>query len=154
MNSAMERLLGLRVQDVMNQEVAQLSPQDPMTSAARTLAVEMISGAPVVGSDGHCVGVLTASDFVRRSAASEPNGGKPGALSSTDNSKHLSEPENVDAWMSAKVESIRPTASILTAARQMCAAHIHRLIVVDEDKPVGVITTLDLVSAMILAFEE
>ena len=45
--------------------------------------------------------------------------------------------------------------SILSAARQMCGSHIHRLFVIDDEgKPIGVVSTLDLVSAMVLAFEE
>ena len=37
----------------------------------------------------------------------------------------------------------------------MCQQHIHRLIVLDEqDHPVGILSSLDIVAAMVAVFEE
>ena len=43
MNSALERLLGLRVEDVMNGEVAALSEDLTMAEAAKALVDQMVS---------------------------------------------------------------------------------------------------------------
>jgi predicted transcriptional regulator len=158
MNSALERLLGLRVKDVMNGEVAALSEDLTMDKAAKLLVDQMVSGAPVVDKLGCCVGVLTATDFLRYDLPHRedpPTGmGAAGGKASTADAGCAVDTK-VAAWMARSVETIRTDDSILSAARRMCGSHIHRLFVVDhEGKPIGVVSTLDLVSAMVLAFEE
>ncbi|MEM9657603.1 MAG: CBS domain-containing protein, partial [Planctomycetota bacterium] len=57
--------------------------------------------------------------------------------------------------MSTGVQSIEAEASLLKAARVMCAQHVHRLIVLDEGSTaVGVVTTLDVASALVAAVDE
>ena len=158
MNSALERLLGLRVKDVMNAEVAALSEDLTMAEAAKLLVDQMVSGAPVVDKQGRCVGVLTATDFLHydmphqeepRTEACPPGDKASMAVA------NCAVDAKVAAWMVRSVETIRTDDSILSAARRMCGSHIHRLFVVDDEgKPIGVVSTLDLVSAMVLAFEE
>jgi len=48
MNSAIERLLSLRVADAMSKDVVRLSPRESMADAAETLVDHHITGAPVV----------------------------------------------------------------------------------------------------------
>jgi CBS domain-containing protein len=57
--------------------------------------------------------------------------------------------------MSPSVWSIDADATLIDAARLMCGKHIHRLPVLNrEGKVVGVISSLDLVAAMVHAVEE
>ena len=57
--------------------------------------------------------------------------------------------------MSPAVQSIDPDASLLRASRVMCAQHIHRLFVIDEkNHPIGVISTMDVVAAMVNVIDE
>jgi CBS domain-containing protein len=57
--------------------------------------------------------------------------------------------------MSPAVQEIAPDASLLSAARVMCAMHIHRLPVLGAGgAPVGILTSLDIVSALANAMEE
>ena len=105
------------------------------------------------------MGVLTATDFLHydmpghrqesRAACTVTRGEAPVAIGSG------AVDAKVAAWMARTVETIRADDSILSAARLMCGSHIHRLFVIDDErKPIGVVSTLDLVSAMVLAFEE
>ena len=152
MNSALERLLGLRVEDVMNSEVAALSEGLTMAEAAKLLVEQMVSGAAVVDKQGRCVGVLTATDFLKHDM---PDGGRQTDKRTNAAIADRADENKVAAWMARTVQSIRAKDSILSAARLMCGSHIHRLFVIDEDgKPIGVVSTLDLVSALVLAFEE
>lgn len=158
MNSALERLLGLRVRDVMNGDVAALSEDLTMAEAAKLLVDQTISGAPVVDKLGRCVGVLTATDFLRCDMPhrEEPRTGTDAAGGKSSAAvAGCALDAQVAAWMARSVETIRTDDSILSAARRMCGSHIHRLFVVNDDgQPIGVVSTLDLVSAMVLAFEE
>jgi CBS domain-containing protein len=68
--TTLDRMLTLRAGDVMNRHVVKLSVQESMAEAAEKLLQNEISGAPVVDDQGHCIGILSAGDFVRRSDAS------------------------------------------------------------------------------------
>jgi len=51
--------------DLMSQKLIVLHQDTSMQEAARILRQELISGAPVVDEEGRCVGVLSATDFLR-----------------------------------------------------------------------------------------
>jgi CBS domain-containing membrane protein len=139
MNSAIERLLTLRVRDVMNRRVVQVASQQTMTEAAGTFLEHAISGAPVVDQANRCVGVLSATDFVKRHVGR-----------SMDRSQ-----EQVVQHMSSKVQSIAADEPLMAAARLMCKEHIHRLPVLDSDRRLqGMVTSLDIVAALVNAIEE
>jgi len=165
MNEILERLKGLRVGDVMQGEVVRLSAHQTMEEAGATLTKREVSGAPVVDELGHCVGMLTAVDFVRREGTLGTNADRcrcgmetlelvPGA---GDESFHVHQVarDRVECHMSTGVQSIRADASLIDAARVMCAGHLHRLPVIDDrGHPVGLIASLDLVAAMVKASDE
>ena len=164
MNSAIERLLSLRVSDVMNSPVATISETASMAEAARILAQREITGAPVVDTNGRCVGMLSATDFAMREhrlsqGEEELSFGWAHAVQqeSRDASFHIGTiaEDHVSEHMSPALQTINQTASLINAARIMCREHIHRLVIVDEEeRPVGVVSSLDLVAAMIAAVEE
>src|SRR6185436_6469452 len=69
MRGPIDRLSTLRVRDVMHTEVATVTTHQTMAEASEILATHEISGAPVVDDKGHCVGVLSTTDFMRRERA-------------------------------------------------------------------------------------
>jgi CBS domain-containing protein len=144
MNSAIERLLSLRVADIMRCDVTTVSADTTMTEAAHSLLRREISGAPVVDQRDHCVGILSAVDFVRR----EVHG-------CSDRPAHGNGEDHVRTYMSPSVQSIDADATLIDAARAMCGKHIHRLPVLDRGgSVVGVVSSLDLVAAVVHAIEE
>jgi predicted transcriptional regulator len=141
MNSALVRLLSLRVGDVMNRRVVQISQEATLQQVARTFCEKEISGAPVVDGEHRCVGILSANDFVRCFAAGNPESSDGGSL--------------VSRQMTRSVRSIAAEEALLAAARRMCDEHIHRLPVLDSDGRVaGMVTSLDIVAALVQAVEE
>ena len=68
MNSTIERLLSLKVGDVMTERIVTLCGSSTMSEAAQTLNRHQVSGAPVVDKMGHCIGILSGSDFIREKA--------------------------------------------------------------------------------------
>lgn len=57
--------------------------------------------------------------------------------------------------MNPTVKTIGVDVPLLQAARSMCRDHIHRLIVVDDQiKPIGILTSLDLVATLIGVMDE
>lgn len=145
----------LRVQDVMTRNVVTVMANNTMAEAADVLSEHYITGAPVIDDKGCCVGVLSSTDFVH-SKAEELEGSKgignflcsrhPSGLYSIDEVRH----DLVRRHMSQAVQTIDENAPLLKAARCMCREHVHRLIVLDErGAPVGVLSSLDLVAAII-----
>ena len=53
--------------DLMTTDVIHLHERMPLREAARLLLQNKIGGAPVVDSEGRCVGVFSAMDFLRLS---------------------------------------------------------------------------------------
>jgi CBS-domain-containing membrane protein len=164
MNSAIERLLSLRVSDLMSSPVTTVSECDSMGDAARILAESGITGAPVVDVAGRCVGMLSATDYAMREhrlAQGEEKlsfGHEHELTRSAEDESFRIESiahDRVREHMSPAVQTINETASMINAARVMCREHIHRLVIIDQDeRPVGLISSLDLVAAMIAVVEE
>lgn len=159
MNSSIERLLGLRVSDVMQTNVIQLKAYSTMAEAADTLFKYEISGAPVVDEADRCIGILSALDFVRRERDQAKGGAFERAQSDTGARPMLNvggfENERVERHMTPMVHSVASKATLMETARLMCAVHVHRIPVLDgSDRPVGMVSSLDLVAAMVHAIEE
>lgn len=143
MDPAVDRLLTLRVKDVMTHEVVCVSAGQTAADAANLLARVRISGAPVVDEQNRCVGILSATDYVHLQ----------GVDKATDSTSEA--PQLVRDLMSSGVQSVGPEQTLLTAARLMCIRHLHRLPVLDhEAHPVGLITAMDVVAAMVNAIDE
>ncbi len=154
MNSAIERLLTLRVVDIMNTSVAAVPCNITMSAAAEVLTEYGITGAPVVDEEGRCVGVLSSTDFAGRARLKQTSIVSESSEVATASVDHVGD-DLVEEHMSPMVQTISEMSPITAAARIMCREHIHRLVIVDEDhKPVGVISSLDLVASMIAAIEE
>jgi len=149
----------MRVSDAMSKEIAIVTANSTMSEAADVLCEQRVTGAPVVDEMGHCIGVLSGTDFIHSKAAEL--GGEyltsrlcsprhPGETYFVDESPR----DLVRRHMSPAVQTISSEASLLHAARCMCEEHIHRLIVLDEKEvPVGILSSLDLVAALVNAIE-
>jgi CBS domain-containing protein len=143
MDVAVDRLMTLKVKDVMTRRVICVAKNQQLSDAAGLFLEKGISGAPVIDEDGRCVGVLSAIDYVRRahSALSDDESDTAGEL--------------VGGEMSSGVRSVQPEQTLLMAARIMCEKHVHRLPVLNLDgKPVGLITSMDVVAALVNAIDE
>jgi predicted transcriptional regulator len=159
-DSETARLAALQVEDVMTHRVVTVSVNNTMSEAADLFSEHQITGAPVIDELGHCVGVLSATDFVH-SKAEELDGRHevghflcsrhPSGLYGIDEVRH----DLVRSHMSPAVQTMDQSASLLMAARCMCQEHVHRLIVIDiRGAPTGILTSLDLIAAMISAVED
>lgn len=164
MGEVLERLRTLRVRDVMSAGAVSVDQSESLGSAATVMIKRPVSGLPVVDDAGRCVGMLTAFDFVRRYAAERDE--ERAALDGDEirlPRGSAEEPleiesagvDTVGGNMSSGVQTVAKEATLLDAAREMCAAHIHRLPVVDARGNVeGILTSLDIVASVVNAAEE
>lgn len=159
MPHVIDRLASLRVADVMARDVRTVGKNQTMSEVAVAWGDSGLSSAPVVDELGHCVGVVTATDFVKREQRLQqsPEGVELTA-EGVDAHPYRCVPITADfvsLHMTDAVQTIHPGESLLQAARIMCVEHIHRLFVVDQQgHPVGVISTMDVVAATVNAVDE
>jgi len=151
-------LYALTAEDIMSRDVQIIPEEMSLSAAAGFLAREHISGAPVVDAEGRCVGVLSATDFVRVAEkdgrAAELSGAGRGAFASDWEVIDIGDlpPDEVRTHMSSDVVTVGPRMRLKELARQMLDAHIHRVIVVNaEGRPVGIITSTDVLAAVAYA---
>lgn len=171
-------LFDVTAEELMSTEVMTLSRHLSLRAAAYLLHQDQISGAPVVDEAGRCVGVLSARDFLRWAAEHAPGTRLHAATAPTEAVSTTGEgncpveislphdyPESVfsewqqdeegphdpvAAYMTADVVTAYRSTTLAELARMMVDAHIHRLIITDEQRrPVGVVTSTDILAALI-----
>ncbi|GIW82704.1 MAG: CBS domain-containing protein [Gemmatales bacterium] len=145
-------LLDKTAADLMTEELVVLKEQTSLQEAGRILLRQKVSGAPVVDEEGRCVGVLSASDFVRWLEKETPH-----IVVAFDPFYRIEQTANVpdepiSKYMTRNVVTVPPDKKIADIARMMLDAHIHRVIVVDSDnKPRGIVSSTDLLAALAYA---
>jgi predicted transcriptional regulator len=152
-------LLSLTVGELMSADLLLIPQEMSLQMAARLLSRHQVSGAPVVDSQGHCVGVLSSIDFMHWV---EKEKAQTGDKENTDfhsswqmESGELLPADTIVHNMTADPVIASRDQPIRELARRMLDAHVHRVIVVDEQNfPLGVVTATDLLAAIAYAETE
>ncbi len=151
----MERL----AREIMESNVVTVTPSTPLRELARIFAEDEISGAPVVEVDGRLVGIVSKTDLLNAVAdASQVPGGTdpyfeelfgPSAspMKEMESEEERESLGSVDDIMETEIITVAPTETVSRVAARMAKGRIHRVVVVDSGKVVGIITSLDLLSA-------
>lgn len=146
------KLHPLHVRDVMTANPVCANTGDSLRDVARLLEEYEISGAPVVDDQQRVVGVVSRTDLVHR-LLEGPQGARQDEdwldLLTADSERSIDVDVArlgvVDDLMTVDPIVAKPEELLGTVARRMAAARVHRLIVVDtQRRPVGIVTTLDL----------
>ena len=168
----------LRLRDIMTRDVLTVGPTTTLREAADLLATRHIGGVPVVegtrllgvvSANDILAFAAAAADEPREAPADdvddwiEPGGGELPArwLAS------LVEPVELDAEladapdgpspldrhtvaevMTRRVVALPPDADAVTAAARLRTADVHRVLVVDGDRLLGIVTTTDITRAV------
>ena len=143
--------------DLMQRSVVALSPEDSLLDAHRIFVEEEIHGAPVVDETGSVVGVVTSTDLLRAVSEEHESAGfaadalpretlefgptlwtVPEDFQDRLANRTVGEVMTKNAWTVEESTRAREVAELLYRER------IHRVWVVKEGTPVGVVSTLDL----------
>jgi len=135
-----DRFHTLTASDLMARRVVTLSPEQSLAEAARVFAEHEVSSVPIVDERGICLGMLSAVDFLKPSGRGIVN-----ATSLVDTVRSL---------MTSAVQSVAPHTPLVQLARMMSVERIHHLPVIERERVVGVVSSLDVVSAVVNAVEE
>jgi CBS domain-containing protein len=125
----------VRVGNLMSVDPIVIDAESPITEAELLLKSYRISGLPVV-QDGILVGVISQTDLLNARSSE-----LIGANWDRVRVRHL---------MSRPAVTVHLNTGVERAARLMLEQHIHRLVVVDEEEePIGVVTSTDLLRTLL-----
>ncbi len=133
----------LRVTDIMTTDVAIATPDMTLREAISILADNHVGGVPVLRGD-KVVGVFSAADLLTYLA--DLNEGPPS--DSLRRRRTSLEQVTVSELMTRELKSLAPTCTVEQAADFMRHNQIHRVLVMDGSKLVGIITTTDVAKAV------
>ncbi len=107
---------------------------EPREEPEEFLTGEEISGVPVLDSAGSVVGVASKTDIVRALSQDTPQ-----------RLHDLLDPEmSVEDIMTRDITTVTPDTDVSDVARLMIDSHMHRVLVLDGEGMVGIITAFDL----------
>jgi len=129
--------LSKEVSEIMTSDVAVIAGSENVKAAAEFMASKDISCLVVIDDDS-VVGIFTERDLLKRIIAAKRN---PARTRMKD-------------VMSSPVVTVPPDCSVLSARRLLEKTSIRRLVVVDDDNLLGVITQTDILKAIKTMLEE
>ena len=114
--------MSIKVQEIMSGNVVTVQPHHTVAQIRERMAKKKLNNVPVVSPQGVPLGVVSATDLL----AAERDGTPASRI------------------MTEKVYTIPDYEEVSVAARMMRNHKIHHLMVTDEKKVVGVISSFDL----------
>lgn len=114
------------VEEIMNREVFSLRPDESAEQALDCILTLGLSGAPVVDGDRRVIGHASFRDLLAR---------RRGSL--------------VADRMTTPVEVVSRGTTIDEAGKRMARLGVHNLVVTEETRAVGVVSALDVLSALL-----
>ena len=159
----MTTLQSLTAADLMSPKVIALPTNASIREAIATFEDEHITGAPVVDATGRAVGFLTTHDITRTEhirgsrldtergddgladADAEEGGADDGFYGREDYSSTVLGEVEVEDWMSPGIISVAPGDDLKTVCSVLLENGVHRVLVMEGDKILGLVTTFDVV---------
>src|SRR5687767_6862805 len=149
--------------EVMRRSLVFVRPDQKLSEAERLLVDHHISGMPVIEGTS-LVGMLSRSDLSRARVLADALDGQIHDELNWDETQadgfRPRDPERFEGFsqryaslrvrevMRSQVVTCDVSTPIAKVAQLLLKHHIHRIIVVDGDKPVGIISSLDLVKLL------
>ena len=167
------------INEIMQRDVVTVRPDTSVRELLRTLAEAQISGLPVVSEMGEIVGVVSATDVIRLSVEeSEVSEGSlgleglpampddvgedgngaffysgevtlPSVRVETDIPEGIFDGFTVSDIMTSAAFTVTPGDDVQQVARFLLQGRIHRALVVEGNRLEGIVTTFDLLRAMV-----
>jgi CBS domain-containing protein len=143
--------------DVMERSVVVLSPEASLLDAHRLFVEEEIHGAPVVDDEGIVVGVVSSTDLLRAVSEEHESAGfaadpvfregrefGPPIWTVPEDFQDRLANRTVGDVMTEGAFTVEETTRARDVADLMHRLRIHRVWVVKEGRPTGVVSSLDL----------
>lgn len=126
-------LKSIKVRDYMTRHLVTFRADTDLFTAINRLLEHRISGAPVIDSQGHLIGLLSEGDCLRgilSGAYYEAIGG------------------NVGTYMTTEVETTSPEADIIEISERFLRGRRRRMPVIEDERLIGQISRSDVLRAV------
>jgi len=142
----------MQVKEIMKTNIITIKKGTGLKETAKILADNKISGAPVVDEKGRLIGIISEKDIFR---ALYPDyeefyldtGLRVDFEKVEDRISEILKLK-VEDIMIKNVISVTPETSIVKIGAIMLARNIHRVMVLKENKPLGIVTRRDIYRAI------
>lgn len=145
--------MGLTAKDFMTKEVYCVNLSTTLEEIAQLVISKRISGLPILDNNGKLVGVISKTDLLTHGLEKELQS----LLSEPDHQDEAMELFDFDNLLGAEpskvtVEQVMKT-NVITASKNtsineivklMLKHKIHRIIIVENDKVIGIVTPMDV----------
>lgn len=151
----------MKIKDFMSKKIILVGSRMSVKELIRILEENKINGAPVVDEGGKLVGVISTSDVIKRSDYINQE------LANADDCEECYEfdvtsgtvethkyytqelfDKNIECLMTKKPISLSPDDDITKAIKTFLTTPIHRILVLEKDKVVGIISVKDTLKAL------
>ncbi len=154
--------MALTARDIMESQVETVDAEMSLVELDRRFLEKRVGAFPVL-RDGNVVGIVSRSDIVRQlsleqSYAEILTAGRTQGLATTDEQESEADIRRrvgerigslgVASLMIEKPVSVSPSTPVKTIAEMMVSNHHHRLLVIEEGRLVGIVSSLDLAEAI------
>lgn len=149
-----------RVGELMHPKVISLAPDTTVREAEALLSGQRVGGAPVVDPEGRILGIVSQNDLARHVSrrVTEAEAGR--FYTDEDDFREIGGQATdlgttpVEKVMSRRIWSVGRDDPAGAAAQLMREHRIHRVLVTEEERLVGILTSLDLLQIVAEMDEE
>lgn len=158
---APRKLDDLVARDIMQAPIVTVPLSASLADVQQVLADNRISGVPVTNEGGKILGVISSKDLLDRYAEDgEPASARPHYFATTDDlvddtdgAGHFERDESASDLtaadvMTPEVFSVPATTALRALAKRMVEWNVHRVMVADRGRHVGLISTMDVLAAI------
>lgn len=150
--------MNLTARDIMTSPVVSVNEATPVKDLMHLLSTRTISGAPVVDEAGDLVGVISITDLLAANIGDDELG--PADFHTSPSMDGLSELNDLLApgeeiqehpvreLMSRNSVTADEDCPIGAMSRTLVSNRIHRLVIVRDNKPVGIVSVGDILRAL------
>ncbi len=149
----------LTAKDIMHGNVLTVDPEMSVQDVMQLFIDRQITGAPVVEAGGKIVGVVSQTDLMRYQQRGGDAGRVPSYYLQANGEVMVSHLQREPAPQ-GRVQDIMTPAAFMTeettavqeVARFMLHRHVHRILVTRKGSLVGIITSMDLLRALLRGY--
>lgn len=143
------RLHDLCAADLMQRELITVNADDPLREVERLLVDAQVSSVPVVDDTGAVLGVVSMRDVVTRYADSAGMRDDDDDQEDEDATWSTAGDEPCASdLMTTEVVRVAPHTDLAGLARAMVENVVHRVLVVENDRLLGLVSTMDVLRAI------
>ena len=146
------------VAEIMSDHVVTVMAKDSAKEAVRLMIDNELNTIPVIDVAGHCIGILSRSDltelFLQEDGELNRMMNTPMSMERLYGVLETCEEKTVNELMTVEVQTLNQGNSVLDLCKLMIKQRVHHVpIVDDEEQVVGIVSSLDVVSAVAKAGE-